>query len=485
MDPYEKLAYEGKAIPNTHPDRHAVAAMLRGIPAAIPEHARVLELGSATARNLAPMAFYLPKCRFVGVEIARMQHELAVELKQRLALDNLDLICADIMDLPRDIGRFDYIMAHGVYSWVPPVVRAKIFEICRDHLTENGVAYISFNAMPGWSLRGQVRQIMLLATRMLEDPKDRIASARGCLEFLSANVPETPIAVLLKGEIDYARKATDSGILYDYLSEYNDAFDAETFLRAAGEYDLAFLAELIGIAARPDTSHKVRAALTPMGGDDLELERMTDFLAWQQFRATLLARKSTLAAARPAVLPDVRVLVRARAELSSLDPILAAALGAADEQVTPPRFEELCQLAFARLVAAGQRDAGAPFTPNERADLFAVLAGLAERRLVELTTMPGTREAARAPKPRANELVRTEAMLGNWVTTERHRSVSVSDIRRRLLIHANGERDVDALSELLAADLRAGVFSEIGARLIAASVDRGGVFELATFGLRK
>jgi hypothetical protein len=77
--------------------------------------------------------------------------------------------------------------------------------------------------------------------------------------------------------------------------------------------------------------------------------------------------------------------------------------------------------------------------------------------------MPGTREAARAPKPRANELVRTEAMLGNWVTTERHRSVSVSDIRRRLLIHANGERDVDALSELLAADLRAGVFSEIGA----------------------
>ena len=57
--------------------------------------------------------------------------------------------------------KFDYIICHGVYSWVLEATRAAILRLCRDGLTNHGVAYISYNTYPGWRLRQVVREAML------------------------------------------------------------------------------------------------------------------------------------------------------------------------------------------------------------------------------------------------------------------------------------------------------------------------------------
>lgn len=77
------------------------------------------------------------------------------------------------MDIDDSLGRFDYILTHGVYSWVPPAVQEKILRLCASNLTEHGVAYVSYNVNPGWSMRGMLRDMMCYHASRFEDPRER------------------------------------------------------------------------------------------------------------------------------------------------------------------------------------------------------------------------------------------------------------------------------------------------------------------------
>src|ERR1043165_5096540 len=121
-----------------------------------PNHCRVLELGCASGGNLIPMSLSWPGSRFVGIDLSRRQIRDGQEMIREIGLNNVDLVCQSILDVPRELGTFDYILCHGVYSWVPPDVQNKILEICRDHLQAQGVAYVSYNTFPGWHARAAI-----------------------------------------------------------------------------------------------------------------------------------------------------------------------------------------------------------------------------------------------------------------------------------------------------------------------------------------
>jgi hypothetical protein len=85
----------------------------------------------------------------------------------------------DIGELGAELGRFDYIVAHSVYSWVPEAVREHILVLCRELLSGNGVAYISYNALPGWRMRGMLRDVLLHHCRHASTPGARLAPPTG------------------------------------------------------------------------------------------------------------------------------------------------------------------------------------------------------------------------------------------------------------------------------------------------------------------
>src|SRR6185312_2386947 len=132
-DPYDAVAYPGHAYPDTHPDRMAVMGLLHGLEPAAVEHCRVLEIGCG---------------EFVGFDLA----ELPVARGQRrigeLGLANIRLFQADLMDV-RGLGQFDYVIANGLYAWVPEAARDRLLAICREHLAPNGLAFVSYNTLPG------------------------------------------------------------------------------------------------------------------------------------------------------------------------------------------------------------------------------------------------------------------------------------------------------------------------------------------------
>src|SRR5258708_28374425 len=109
-------------------------AALVGMKAAPGTRCRVLELGCARGGNIIPMALARPDSRFVGIDLSPRQIADALAVVRQLGLANVELRDIDILQVGKDFGTFDYILCHGVYSWVPPQVQERIMEVCRDNL---------------------------------------------------------------------------------------------------------------------------------------------------------------------------------------------------------------------------------------------------------------------------------------------------------------------------------------------------------------
>ena len=188
---YDDVPYESHPFAQSHPSRLFSIGTLFGMRPTPVQKCRVLELGCAAGGNLIPMADYLPESQFVGIDNAALQIRDGLDTIRQLGLENITLKHASILDVDAAYGQFDYIICHGVFSWVPESVRLKILEICGTLLTPNGIAYVSYNTYPGWHMRGMIRDMMRFHAARFQAPKDRIQQARALLKFLTQSVNRT------------------------------------------------------------------------------------------------------------------------------------------------------------------------------------------------------------------------------------------------------------------------------------------------------
>ena len=122
-DSYDEIAYPGFPFPETHPDRLSVIGRLLGMKPAPATRCRVLELGCGDGGNLIPMALALPGSEFVGIDLAGQPIARGQALAGELGLRNIRLLQMDLRDFAADPGIFDYVIAYGLYSWVPEDAR--------------------------------------------------------------------------------------------------------------------------------------------------------------------------------------------------------------------------------------------------------------------------------------------------------------------------------------------------------------------------
>jgi SAM-dependent methyltransferase len=211
---YDEIPYESQAFQETHPDRLATLAILHGLTPPPIRQARVLEMGCAGAGNLIPLALAMPEATFVGVDLSERQIRDGQAIIDRLGLKNITLHVGDIAAPEPASGAFDYIICHGVYSWVPAEVREAILARIARQLTPNGVAFVSYNVYPGWHGLGALRDILLFHDAGLTDPSpaDRVAALRSLLDELVANQPDpnAPFAQFLQRESAQIKAKSDS-----------------------------------------------------------------------------------------------------------------------------------------------------------------------------------------------------------------------------------------------------------------------------------
>jgi SAM-dependent methyltransferase len=181
----------------------------------------------------------------------------------------------------RDLGTFDYILCHGVYSWVPAEVQNKILEICRDHLSPQGIAYISYNTFPGWHTRAAVREMLCFHTQQFDDPSDRIREARGLLTFLVrlASSHEAAFNAMMRHELAVLSATPDTYLLHEHLEDYNEPLYFHQFIDRAAEKNLQYLGEAYLLSMLPSRlGPEIEKTLRGISHDLVQMEQNIDFL---------------------------------------------------------------------------------------------------------------------------------------------------------------------------------------------------------------
>ena len=165
-----------------------------------------------------------PDSHIVGVDLSARQIADGTKAVEELGLQNIELKHASITDVDESYGQFDYIICHGVYSWVPAAVQDKILDIIAKQMSPNGVAYISYNTYPGWHMRGMIRDMMRYHSGRFNTPQLRTQQARALLDFLSQSVKQdgSAYSLLLKQELETLKHQADHYLYHEHLEENNE-----------------------------------------------------------------------------------------------------------------------------------------------------------------------------------------------------------------------------------------------------------------------
>jgi SAM-dependent methyltransferase len=290
---YDALPYLSLPIAFTQPTHLAGLVALHGLPPCPdPQRARVLELGCASGGNLLPMAARWPHARFLGVDLSARQISDGNWRIKYFHLENVRLEHADVADVSLPARSFDYVICHGVFSWVPATVQAAILRLLGHCLSDNGVAAISYNVLPGWHLRNPVKDILRFYAGTEGPIQERVARARALLAAVDICTGPGAYGALLRTEAKQLAKIPSSYILGEFLAEHNNPIQFVDFLRAAMEHGLEFICEA-------DLDAGARAALTREGvqrvdqlakTDRARASQELDFFSGRPFRRTLLRR---------------------------------------------------------------------------------------------------------------------------------------------------------------------------------------------------
>ncbi|HBQ14185.1 MAG TPA: hypothetical protein DEF51_24675 [Myxococcales bacterium] len=467
LNPYDEVPYGGQTVPLAHPERLALAAMKRGLSPAPPDRCRILELGCAEGGNVIPLAFHLDRCELVGVDGSAVQIDKATEARDRLGLDNLELVHADFMELPDDLGTFDYILCHGVFSWVAEDVRAKILDLCASHLSEHGVAYISYNCAPGWAIRAQMRRALMERVKGVSDPEQRIRRVREVLSWMADSpIKDTPWGRLLAEEAKGVWSHRPAYLVHEYLSPENRPFYFREVTEAARAHGLRFLAELTRATTDPRLEDAFRASFGAHVEDPEEAEELAELFLFRAFRCSLFVRgdaplggpedgphpelmdrvrmTGSLApeSKRVSLEPKVHEFFRANGvRISADDAVLKAALveigRAWPASLSLSEIEErvVALLELRRVLAPGEPPSAAQLSAM-RDDLMGLTRyDVLEQRLLDPPIVDRAGET-----PRVSALTRLQAEAAPWVTTPHHRVVPLDAFTRLLVRYLDGAR---------------------------------------------
>jgi len=469
---YDELPYDSLPLPETQPDFLAAVARLHGFDAPDPGRARILELGCASGGNLIPLAWRWPESRCVGVELSRVQAEAGAAFIRHLGLSNVRIVHGDLAALPGGLGEFDYIVAHGVFSWVPPAVQQALLELCRRHLSPHGIAYLSFNVEAGWNPLQPLRTALTERTAADLPAPARFEQALRVLDELEA---EWSDPVLLK-EIAYLKSAAPSYLFHEYLAEFNAPMRFSEFAAQLDTHGLRYVGEAGPRRAVVELENGWGLIPESMAGRWLDAEAALDEALATRFRRAVIARADAPCAQPPqagalsglAFYADVRsdeeidlgaatgqrfVNPAGNTFPVSLPAMKAAAMALA--AAYPGALDYAALLSAARQVMTEFGVSGEMDEAGFREALFQLVIAHG----VMPTVSTGSVDVELKARPCAHALARWQASSPGWIVSgARHVAMDLDPSGRALLGLLDGSRTIEELVTIMQATLaRAGL----------------------------
>jgi methyltransferase-like protein/cyclopropane fatty-acyl-phospholipid synthase-like methyltransferase len=477
---YDAIPYPSNPFRHSRPERLSAVAKLFGMDAPAPQTCRVLELGCSMGGNLIVIAQDHPGSRCIGIDASSRQIAEGWKTVDALGLKNIKLRHQDILEVGDELGQFDYIISHGVFSWVPAAVQDKMLEICKRHLAPDGIAYISYNTYPGWHIRGIVRDMMLYRGTQFSDPEARLAQAKSLVEFVAkaSRESDTPYQRLLQSELEHIGRMDDYYLHHEHLEENNQPLYFHEFARRLAVNGLQYLGDAeFSTMVATNFSPEVAATLNELGAHDIvQMEQYMDYVRCRYFRKSLICHSGVRlnriigpavvsgmllasdADPVPAEVPPdsaASVVFRTPAggSITCRSPLTKSALRILRrEWPMPVAFEDLLARSKSESAAAGHaadEATSGDFLAGEM--LTGMAANVVEWRLtpVPFTTSIGA-------NPATSPLARLQAGQGYKVSNLRGELVTLDEIHRQTLMQLDGSRNLEQLVEALMDSMRRG-----------------------------
>ena len=322
---YDKVPYKGAIIPNSFPDHLALCNMWHNGRHSPLQGFHLTELGCGDGANLLPMAFYHPDSTFMGIDIAESGLSRAREGARQIGLHNIQFMQKDICEIEQaEVVQCDYIIAHGLYSWVSDDIREAILQFCGNGLSATGLAFISYNAQPGWASRGLVRDILLRSASVQQAAiEDKASKAIEVASELLQAIPsrDYAYAVLLAEELERVRDGKPFYVFHEYLEEFNQGFWLRDFIERARQNNLNYVCDAQFSQWEGQVPKELKHSLSQAGLDPIEQEETADLLCNRYFHASILCRSDVPgeSMSHPKILEQVSIASSLRADSDPFD----------------------------------------------------------------------------------------------------------------------------------------------------------------------
>ncbi len=482
-------AYDASPYPEyvfwfTHPDHLAAMGTVFGLSPAPIARARILDLGCGTGANLLGIAASLPEATCVGIDLSPVQIAHARAHAETARLTNVTFVLGDLREfLAADHAPFDYIIAHGLYSWVDPATQQALLTGIGQSLAPHGVAYVSYNTYPGWHMADMVRRLMLLHTAGEEHVDARLEQAVAITRWLHRRTLKNPNDWrdrAIDRELATIRDNDRSLLLHDLLSTHNNPVYFLDFVRAAEDAGLQYMANASPWdMALENQDPELVETLTQLG-DLLTQQQYLDFANHARFRRTLLARTDApvtrevhaervmrffvtsgmfedpgLAGIEAGTPVPVRIPNRPVMHVSA--PILRLALHLIWQAGRRPlHFDELARDVMTGLRARGL-DGSMTDAPDADARVRARLAGQLLRAFFADAVKFGVRRPPIArvlpERPTTGRWQRQQAVAGELATNLGHEPFPLSPAQRKVLAALDGHHECAALQGFIDAPI--------------------------------
>lgn len=471
-NPYDAVSYQTVAYTRSHPRWLATLARLFGLNAPDPRQARILELGCGNGGNIIPMAAALPDAQLHGIDLSAEAIALGVRSVNDIGLQNLTLRAGDILDRSIITGHFDYIIAHGLFSWVPENVQKRILEIMGEHLTEHGVAFISYNTLPGWRIRGLARDAGYIVAQSCTSPQEAATKAKEWYSILAQSIrsEDGDNTLLISQELERQMRLPDWYLLHDTLEENNHPVYFTNLVNRAANYQLQFLTEADLAKGLAHEFHpSVAAYLQKYGEDRLIYEQMLDFLRLRMLRNSLLCRTSNHIHRSPdpwalinmSIASSLRCQANVTQLLSSEAITFKSPRNGGAIQTREPHLKailhylgtiwpQMCTIQQLLPILAAP-----PYrlpTPTME-EMLPSLMKIVQVGLVETAIYSPPLATSVSTKPRAFSAARALANYNPEVPSLRHESIGLQPLQRTVLKLCNGATSIQEIATSLARPL--------------------------------
>jgi methyltransferase-like protein/cyclopropane fatty-acyl-phospholipid synthase-like methyltransferase len=478
---YDEIPYHSNPFNYATPERLQTISTIFGMSPAPLERARILELGCASGGNIVRFAANYPKSHTIGVDLSKIEIEHGNKIINDLELKNIELKHLSILDIDESFGKFDYIISHGVFSWVPDNVRDKILEISKKLLNPQGVVFISYNTLPGWNTVNSIRDMMLFHASGFQSGRDKVTQAKLFLQFVNESLQETNThySKFLEEETKLLLQRTDDYIRHDHLSEDNKQFYFHQFIAAAQASGLSYLGDsTLSSMFHGNLPSKAAQKLAEVK-NIVAMEQYMDFISNRRFRCTLLCHNnvtlnknitsdtmqnfytiSNILPEKPENEVDLDNNIDAlkfyqdekqkSIFLSTTSPSMKAIMYTyADNVGNPLKLDEVCKLANKKLAQFKQEDFEQELNSN--------IATLVFKGVISIVATKPKSVFKISEKPKVSELVQYQIKNGSSsVTNQMNDLISLNVPHKFIITLLDGKHNLDQITDHILAKLSSG-----------------------------